>query len=66
VVLAIDAIYTRENVETDNFTGQALPEEARKSAHRLMELTAAENGLVITGHDPDAWADLDYSPHFYD
>jgi N-acyl homoserine lactone hydrolase len=66
VVLAIDAIYTRENVETDNWQGQALPEEGRASARRLMELAASENGLVITGHDPGDWADLEYAPFFYD
>ena len=66
IVLAIDAIYTRENVETDNFQGQALPDAGRESARRLMELAAAENGIVITGHDPDDWADLDYAPFFYD
>jgi N-acyl homoserine lactone hydrolase len=66
VVLAIDAIYTRENVETDNWQGQALPEEGKASALRLMELAANENGLVITGHDPGDWADLQYAPFFYD
>jgi len=66
VVLAIDAIYTRENVETDNWRGQALPEAGRESARRLMELAADENGLVITGHDPDDWTDLEYAPYFYD
>ncbi|MEZ4626066.1 MAG: hypothetical protein R2843_15045 [Thermomicrobiales bacterium] len=43
-----------------------MPDAGRESARRLMELAAAENGIVITGHDPDDWADLDYAPFFYD
>lgn len=66
VVLAIDAIYTRENVETDNWQGQALPEEGRASAIRLLELAANENGLVIPGHDPSDWDALQFAPFFYD
>lgn len=66
VVLAIDAIYTLENLETENWEGQALPEQGRFNAHRLAEIAKRENGLLITGHDPAAWAGLKYAPFFYD
>lgn len=66
VVLAIDAIYTQENFEADNWAGQALPEEGKRNAQRLVEIAARENGLLITGHDPAAWGELNYAPFYYD
>jgi N-acyl homoserine lactone hydrolase len=65
VVLAIDAIYTRENLERDNWQGQVDPERGRASAHRLAELARREGGLLVTGHDPAAWAELSRAPHAY-
>jgi N-acyl homoserine lactone hydrolase len=66
IVLAIDAIYTHENLATDNWNGQALPESGKISAHRLVEIAEREHGLLITGHDPAAWAELRHAPRFYD
>jgi N-acyl homoserine lactone hydrolase len=66
VVLAIDAIYTLENLETENWAGQALPERGRTNAHRLAKIAERENGLLITGHDPAAWANLKYAPFAYE
>lgn len=66
VVLTIDAIYTMENYEKDNWEGQTLPEQGRENAHRLVAIAEQENGLLITGHDPAAWAELKYAPFYYD
>jgi N-acyl homoserine lactone hydrolase len=66
VVLAIDAIYTIENYEKDNWEGQALPEQGKANARRLVEIAEREHGLLITGHDPAAWSELRYAPFFYE
>lgn len=65
VVLAIDAIYTLENLERDNWQGQVDPARGRASGHRLAEIARRERGLLITGHDPAAWAALKMAPHAY-
>jgi len=66
VILAIDAIYTLENLETDNWSGYHDPDEAKRSAHRLKELADREGALLITGHDPEQWAELRLAPGFYE
>lgn len=66
VVLSIDAIYTKENLARDNWEGQVDPVRGRVSGHKLAAIAANENGLLITGHDPAAWAELQLSPHFYE
>lgn len=66
VVLAIDAIYTVESLETSNYQGQALPEQGKISAERLAAIAERENGMLITGHDPAAWSELKYAPFFYE
>jgi N-acyl homoserine lactone hydrolase len=66
VVLAIDAIYTVESLETSNYKGQALPEQGKINAERLAAIAERENGMLITGHDPAAWSELKYAPFFYE
>jgi N-acyl homoserine lactone hydrolase len=66
VILAIDAIYTPENVETDNWGVYTDPDRARASARRLVELASAEGALLIYGHDPAQWATLRKAPAYYD
>lgn len=66
VVIAIDAIYTMENLETSNYQGQALPEQGKINAERLAAIAKAENGMLISGHDPAAWANLKYAPYYYE
>jgi N-acyl homoserine lactone hydrolase len=66
VVLTIDAIYTVENLERDNWEGQVDPVRGRVSGHKLAEIARRENGMLITGHDPVAWAELKLAPHFYE
>lgn len=66
VLLAIDAISTLENLETDNWRTAADPDQARLSAHRLADLAEREHALLVTGHDPDQWSTLLISADCYD
>jgi N-acyl homoserine lactone hydrolase len=66
VVLTIDAIYTVENLEHDNWQGQVDPERGKVSGHKLAEIARRQNGMLITGHDPAAWAELKLAPHYYE
>jgi N-acyl homoserine lactone hydrolase len=65
VLLTIDAVYTRENLETDNWSGQADPERAKASAEKLKAIAARERAMMIYGHDPGVWAGLKLSPAYY-
>lgn len=56
VILAIDAISTRENLATGNWQTAFDPVEAGASAARLAALAAQENALLLTGHDWEQWA----------
>jgi N-acyl homoserine lactone hydrolase len=66
VILAIDAIYSQNNLDRDNFEVSADPTRARASAHRLVDLARQEHGLLIFGHDPAQWETLRKSPQSYD
>ena len=66
VVIAIDAIYTWENLETDNWQGQVDPAAGKRSAARLRDIAEAEAGFIITGHDSAAWVTLRHAPASYD
>lgn len=66
VVLAIDAIYTLENLKNDNWEGQVDPARGRVSGHKLAEIARRESGMLVTGHDPAAWAELKLSPQYYE
>jgi N-acyl homoserine lactone hydrolase len=66
VILAIDAIYTKENLDTENFRHYADPAHALASAWRLAELARAEDALLVYGHDPVQWETLRKSPRYYD
>jgi N-acyl homoserine lactone hydrolase len=66
IILAIDAIYSQDNLDRDNFQVSADPERARASARRLVDLACREHGMLIFGHDPAQWATLRKSPEYYD
>ncbi len=66
MLLAIDAIYTRENLETNNWRSQRDPEGARQSARRLADIAAREQATLICGHDPVQWAGLKMAPALYE
>lgn len=65
VILGIDAIYIQENLEKDNWEVYANPDEARASAHRLLEIADREDALLLSGHDPMTWETLRKSPEYY-
>jgi N-acyl homoserine lactone hydrolase len=66
VLLCIDAIYTRDNVDHDTWASQADPQAARESALRLTRLAAEEDALLVYGHDPGQWGELRRAPESYD
>jgi N-acyl homoserine lactone hydrolase len=66
VLLTIDAVYTKENLETDNWSGQADPARAKASAEKLKAIAAREGAMMIYGHDPAVWAGLTLAPAFYE
>ncbi len=66
VVLAIDAIYTQENLGTDNWQRSMDPDRTRASARRLADLARREGALLVYGHDPSQWATLRKAPEYYD
>lgn len=65
-VLAIDAIAMRENLERDNWAAHVDPARGRVSARKLADLARRERALLVTGHDPAAWAELKHAPDYYD
>lgn len=65
VILAIDAIYSRVNRERSNYKIGANSAQGIASAKRLIQLEAAENAMMIYGHDPDQWEELRKSPERY-
>ena len=65
VLLAIDAIYTRETLEREIWSGYHDPETARRSGVRLATIAEREGALLVFGHDPAQWAGLRRSPDYY-
>ena len=66
VVIAIDAVYTTDNLAKDNFEGQVDPARGKISAHKLADIAEREHGMLITGHDPWAWSELRLAPYAYE
>jgi N-acyl homoserine lactone hydrolase len=66
ILIAGDAIDTREHLDRDLWTHCPDPETARRSAVHLQQIAAEENALLLFGHDADQWRTLRLSPHFYD
>jgi N-acyl homoserine lactone hydrolase len=63
VILASDAI-NRASEPAEGFADAEDPDEAQKSADRLLSL--APNALLIYGHDPAQWPTLRKAPAAYD
>ncbi|MGE6605762.1 AttM family quorum-quenching N-acyl homoserine lactonase [Halomonas sp. NPDC076908] len=67
MILTIDAAYT-----TDHWEEKALPGflastvDAVRSVQKLRALADKTKAIVVTGHDPDAWATFKHAPEFYD
>jgi N-acyl homoserine lactone hydrolase len=66
VLLAIDAVYTQENLEMENWMGYMDPAASLESANRLRAIAKREGAMLITGHDPAQWAGLKLAPAYYD
>lgn len=65
VVLAGDAISRPAELESGENGGASDPEEARRSARRLVELAAGERALLVCGHDPHPEPPLRFVPDWY-
>jgi N-acyl homoserine lactone hydrolase len=66
VILAIDAMYTQETLDTENFAHYADPPRALASARRLASLASQEGALLVYGHDPAQWETLRKAPEYYE
>ena len=62
-------IHDLDAVHELGLTGEAAhldPARARASAAKLGEVARRERALLITGHDPEAWAELKHAPDYYE
>jgi N-acyl homoserine lactone hydrolase len=66
IVLAIDAIISSHQLETDSWAGQPDPETARASGQLLQQIARRHDAQIFFGHDPDQWAAIRHAPDFYD
>lgn len=65
ILIAGDAIDTQEHLDRDLWTHCPEPETARRSARQLQDIAAAEDALLLFGHDAEQWRTLRLSPSFY-
>jgi glyoxylase-like metal-dependent hydrolase (beta-lactamase superfamily II) len=67
VLLTVDAAYT-----TDHWEERALPGflastvDTVRSVRKLRRIAERSGSIVVTGHDPDAWARFRHAPEYYD
>ena len=64
-LLAIDTIYTRDQLATDDWGAYADKDAARASARRVQDLAAAHGATLVYGHDAAQWATLRHAPQWY-
>ena len=65
-LLAIDAIYNREQLAADDWGAYRDPEAARASARKVQELAAETGATLVYGHDADQWRSLQHAPEYYE
>jgi N-acyl homoserine lactone hydrolase len=65
MVICADAIYCQDNLDHDAWGGQMDPEEAKRSAEKLLHLAEERDATLLYGHDPDQWRTLRKSPAYY-
>ena len=65
MVVCGDAVYTQDNFDYDSWGGQADPVAAAESGAKLKSIAAAENALLLFGHDPAQAQQLHRSPQSY-
>jgi len=66
IILGIDAIYTPDNVDRDNWDAYTDPDAARASAERLQAIAKESGAMLVYGHDPNQWEGLRKTPDYYD
>jgi N-acyl homoserine lactone hydrolase len=67
ILLAVDAIYTRSNLEQGAWGSQADPVAAKAGGERLAAIARDRGALLVFGHDPQQWTELRRAPEgFYD
>jgi N-acyl homoserine lactone hydrolase len=62
ILLAVDAIYTRANLERSAWGSQADPEAAAEGAAMLAAMAAERGARLIFGHDLGQWGELVRAP----
>ncbi len=65
LLLAIDTIYTSDQLATDDWGAYKDKDAARASAARVQALAAERGATLVYGHDPAQWATLRHAPEFY-
>ena len=65
VILGIDAIYTQDNLDRDNWGAYTDPDAARASAERLRTMAKESGALLVYCHDPNQWEGLRKAPEYY-
>jgi len=64
-LLAIDTIYTADQLATDDWGAYQNADAARASAARVRALAATHGATLVYGHDAAQWATLRHAPEFY-
>jgi N-acyl homoserine lactone hydrolase len=64
-IICGDALYSKANIDLDNWSAQADPLTARASGLRLLKLAEAESATLLFGHDAEQMAGLRHLPHSY-
>ena len=65
-LLAIDTIYSREQLAANDWGAYVDPDAASASARRVQELAASMGATLIYGHDAARWAELRHAPAYYE
>jgi N-acyl homoserine lactone hydrolase len=64
-LLAIDAIYSRDQLAADDWGAYVDADAARASANRVQDLAAALGATLVYGHDAAQWRTLRHAPEWY-
>lgn len=64
-LLAIDAIYSRDQIAADDWGAYVDADSARASANRVQDLAATLGATLVYGHDAAQWQQLRHAPEWY-
>ena len=66
ILLTIDAAYTLDHWENKCLPGLVTSStESANSVKKLRKIAKEANAMIVTGHDPDAWATFKKAPMLY-